>query len=123
MQRRALLGLSARKTSGGGGGAPADTFLRLPTTTATVMRANGQRGVLSIEAGVDVADTALRARASRSLPRLRDAWAVEAQRIGQAVRPGAAPDVEALARALQSATDRVLGRAGGRVLLGTVMAV
>lgn len=123
MERRAFLGLKAAKTGGGGSSAAANTYIRLPTTTAAVMRTNGQRGVLSIEAGVDVADAALRGRAQQSVPRLRDAWSVEAQRFAAVLRPGAPPDVEALGRALQSATDRVLGRAGARVLLGTVMAV
>ena len=42
---------------------------------------------------------------------------------GERLLPGAPPDVEWLSRALQAATDRVLGKAGAKLLLGTVMVV
>lgn len=125
MDRRTLIGLSKtapRKTGGGGGGGP-NPYVRIPTVTATVMRSGGRRGVFSVEAGVDVADAALRARAEQSAPRLRAAYAEVCQRTALALLPGTPPDIPALSRDLQAATDRVLGRAGARVLLGTVMAV
>ena len=149
MERRALLGLAvvataaatasspARASSSGGaaaspavassgksgGGAPADSYIRLPVVTASVMRANGQRGVLSVETGVDVQDAALRLRASQSAPRLRAAYNTVAQRFGAGLRPGAVPDIDRLAADLQAATNATLGRPGARLLLGTVMAV
>ncbi|HRO34452.1 MAG TPA: Tat pathway signal protein [Brevundimonas sp.] len=126
MDRRALIGLSKpgpAKTSGGGGGGAANAYLPLPTITATVTRPGGRRGVFSVETGVDVADAALRLRAEQSAPRLRAAYAEVCQRTAQAMLPGAPPDILALSRDLQAATDRVLGRAGARLLLGTVMAV
>lgn len=127
MDRRALLGLrpdpkAAPVKTGGGGSSSPDTYVRFPTVTASVVRPDGRRGVLSVETGVDVADAALRERARRSVPRLRDAYAAVAQRAGQALRPGFAPDIDALGRELQAATDRVLGAPGARLLLGTVMA-
>lgn len=126
MDRRALIGLSKpgpAKTSGGGGVGAANAYLPLPTITATVTRPGGRRGVFSVETGVDVADAALRLRAEQSAPRLRAAYAEVCQRTAQAMLPGAPPDILALSRDLQAATDRVLGRAGARLLLGTVMAV
>ena len=126
MDRRALIGLSKpgpAKTSGGGGGGAANAYLPLPTITATVTRPGGRRGVFSVETGVDVADAALRLRAEQSAPRLSAAYAEVCQRTAQAMLPGAPPDILALSRDLQAATDRVLGRAGARLLLGTVMAV
>lgn len=126
MDRRALIGLSKpgpAKTSGGGGGGAANAYLPLPTITATVTRPGGRRGVFSVETGVDVADAALRLRAEQSAPRLRAAYAEVCQRTAQSMLPGAPPDILALSRDLQAATDRVLGRAGARLLLGTVMAV
>jgi hypothetical protein len=37
------------------------------------------------------------------------------------VPPGSPPDVDYVARRLQQATDRVLGRSGGRLLIGGIM--
>lgn len=132
MDRRALLGLVAVATAAaspaaaraaGGGGGSANTYIRLPTATATVIRPDGRRGVMTIETGVDVPDAALRARAEQSRPRLNAAYAAVAQRTATGLLPGAPPDIEALGRALQAATDATLGRAGARLLLGTVMVV
>lgn len=125
MERRALIGLkpaSPLKTSGGGGGSSQNSFIRIQTVTAIVARpGGGGRGVFSVEAGVDVADAALRTRAEQSAPRLRAAYAEVCQRTANILLPGAPPNIDTLSRELQAATDRVLGRAGARLLLGTVM--
>lgn len=126
MDRRALLGLkdNARKTGGGGGGgAPQDSYMRLPTITANVMRSGGRRGVMTVETGLDTPNAALRTRAAQSAPRLRAAYAAVVQQAANALLPGAPPDVERLVAQLQAATDRTLGRAGARLLIGTVMVV
>jgi flagellar basal body-associated protein FliL len=122
MERRALLGLSPRKTSGGGSGGAA-TYVRFPTVTANVMRNDGRRGVMTVETGVDVTDAALRTRAEQSAPRLRAAYSAVVQRTAAALLPGFAPNIDRLAQDLQTATDQTLGRTGARVLLGTVMVV
>lgn len=133
MQRRALFGLAVAATaaaataparaSSGGGAASADTYVRLPIVTASILHADGRRGVLSVETGVDAPDAALRLRVQQSAPRLRAAFNTVAQRFGAGLRPGVAPDVDRLAADLQTAADAALGRTGARVLLGTVMAV
>ena len=133
MDRRALLGLAAvaaaaapAKASSGGGeesSSSGGAYMRLPVVTATLMLANGRRGVLSIETGVDVPDAALRARAQASGPRLRSAYNEAAQRFANGMRPGMAPDIDQLSAVLQAATDAALGRSGARLLLGTVMAL
>ncbi|WP_395944158.1 Tat pathway signal protein [Brevundimonas sp.] len=134
MERRALLGLAVVATaaastpvsassSESGGGASAETYFRLPVVTASIIHADGRRGVLSIETGVDVPDAALRTRAQQSAPRLRAAYNTAAQRFASGLRPGAVPNIDQLAGALQAATNATLGRAGARLLLGTVMAV
>ena len=136
MERRALLGLAvlataaanaapdaARASSGGGGAASADTYFRLPIVTASILHADGRRGVLSIETGVDTPDATLRARVQQSAPRLRAAYNTAAQTFANGLRPGMPPDIDRLAAALQAATDAALGRPGARLLLGTVMAV
>jgi flagellar basal body-associated protein FliL len=125
MDRRTLLGLkdAARKTGGGGGGAPQPSYMRLPTITANVMRSGGRRGVMTVETGLDTADAALRTRVAQSAPRLRAAYAAVVQASANSLLPGAPPDVERLVAQLQAATDRTLGRAGARLLIGTVMVV
>jgi flagellar basal body-associated protein FliL len=130
MDRRALLGLAAvavstaaspAAASGGGGGSPQPSYLRIPTVTANVARPGGRRGVMTVETGVDAHDAALRARVAQSAPRLRAAYAAVVQQSANAMLPGAPPDVERLVAQLQAATDRTLGRAGARLLIGTVM--
>ena len=49
-----------------------ETYLQLPTLTAGVIRADGRRGVLTVESGLDAPDAALRGRAEVSIPRLWD---------------------------------------------------
>ncbi|WP_332657852.1 Tat pathway signal protein [Brevundimonas sp.] len=122
MERRALLGLKSQtlKTSGGSS-APQTTYLRLPTITANVIRPGGRRGVMTVETGIDTADAALRARVAQSVPRLRAAYAVVVQQAASALLPGAPPDVERLVAQLQTATNATMGRAGARLLIGTVM--
>jgi len=124
MDRRTLLGLkdNARKTGGGGGGTQ-DSYMRLPTITANVMRSGGRRGVMTVETGLDTPNAALRTRAAQSAPRLRAAYAAVVQQAATALLPGAPPDVERLIVQLQAATDRTLGRTGARLLIGTVMVV
>ena len=131
MERRALLGLAvvataastSARASSGGAAPSADTYIRLPVITASILQANGRRGVLTIETGVDVPDATLRTRAQQSAPRLRAAYNTAAQRFANGLRPGVVPDIDQLSAQLQAATNATLGRAGARLLLGTVMAV
>jgi len=131
MERRALLGLAvvataastSARASSGGAAPSADTYIRLPVITASILQANGRRGVLTIETGVNVPDATLRTRAQQSAPRLRAAYNTAAQRFANGLRPGVVPDIDQLSAQLQGATNATLGRAGARLLLGTVMAV
>ena len=124
MDRRALLGLKTQplRTSGGGGSAQ-PSYLRLPTITANVIRPGGRRGVMTVETGIDTPDAALRTRVAQSAPRLRAAYAAVVQQSANALLPGTPPDVERLVAQLQTATNTVMGRAGARLLIGTVMVV
>ena len=104
------------KKKGGG-----ETYMQFPTLTASMIRLNGGRGVLTVETGLDVPDAGLRMRAEESEPRLRDAYVSYLLTYAASVQPGVAPDPDAIALALQRATDQVLGRAGAKLLLGTVL--
>ncbi len=103
--------------------ASTDAYIGLPISTASFAHADGRRGVLSIEIGVNVPDEALRIRAQQSAPRLRAAFNTAAQGFAAGLRPGWPPDIDQLAAALQRAADSALRRPGARVLLGTVMAL
>ncbi|WP_420477864.1 Tat pathway signal protein [Brevundimonas sp. FT23028] len=133
MDRRALLGLAAVATaaaaspasasSGGGGGSSGNSYLGLPTVTGNVRRPGGGTGVMTVEVGVDTPDAALRTRVAQSAPRLRAAYAQVVRQQAATLLPGAPPDIERLVSALQAATNTVMGRAGARLLIGTVMVV
>lgn len=135
MDRRDLIGLmlgglalagagaetahASSKTGGGGKGG----YLSLPTATATVLRRDGRRGVMTVETGLDVADAALMERARLSQPRLSAAYNEVVRLAAERLLPGAPPNVEWLVIALQHATDAILGQPGAKLLLGTVMLV
>lgn len=129
MKRRALLAaplaLAATPAlaSGGGGGGSAGGYVRYPTITATTMRADGRRGVMTVETGVDAPDAALKLRAEQSQPRMRAVFNILVQREANTLLPGGVPNVERLAAQLQSATNIILGQRGARLLIGTVMIV
>jgi hypothetical protein len=128
MDRRlflALIGLTAaapaaalaeeKKKSGGGSYVPMQTLL------GTTMRASGTRGVLSVDCGLDVPDSALRTRAEQSVPRLRAAYVQVVQSYAAGLSSGQLPNAEYIAQQLQRQTDAVLGRPGARVLLGAII--
>lgn len=131
MNRRRLLALSAvilalpvvglaagggeKKKSGGG------SYVQMQTLLGTTMQANGRRGVLSVDCGLDVPDAALRTRTEQSVPRLRAAFAQTIQVYAAGLSPGALPSADYIASVLQRQTDSVLGRPGARVLLGAIV--
>jgi flagellar basal body-associated protein FliL len=107
---------SGEKKKGGG-----ESFLPMPALTATVMRTNGRRGVLTVEAGLDVPDAGLKARAEGSLPRLRDAYVRFLMTYAASVPAGSPPSPDIIASQLQRATDLTLGKPGARLLVGTIL--
>lgn len=104
-----------KKKAGGAG------YLAFPALTGMIIRPDGQRGVLSVEAGIDTPDPALRSRVMELTPRLRDAYNTSLQVFGANLRPGEAPDLDQLEARLQADTDRIVGRRGARILLGTTL--
>ncbi len=116
----ALWGAAARaaeeKKKGGG-----ITYLQMPALTATVFRASGRRGVMTVEVGVDIPNNNLRSRAQISQPRLRAAYVQMLQVYASGMGPGVPPDADYISKTLQKETDRVLGEPGGRLLLGTIL--
>ncbi|MBR9825143.1 MAG: flagellar basal body-associated FliL family protein [Alphaproteobacteria bacterium] len=99
-----------------------DSYMPLPPLTATVQANRRARGLLQIEAGLEVEDTDLRDRIDRLMPRLRNAY-VTALSVytGMYYQYGEVPDADRIAALLQEATDMTLGRDGAEVLIGMII--
>jgi hypothetical protein len=97
------------------------TYIAIDTLTATVLAGNGRREVMTVQAGVDAQDPKLHDYAEKVTPRLQDAYAQELQLYAGGLSSGSPPDADYIARRLQAATDRILGKPGGRFLLGGIM--
>ncbi len=104
------------KKKGGG-----ESFIQLPTLTATILRADRQYGVMTVDIGVDVPDAGLRKRAEQSVPLLRDAFLREMLIYAPTIAPGGAPNPDLITTQLQRAADRTLGRPGAKVLIGSIL--
>ena len=100
--------------------APA-TYFALQPLTATAIRRDGRKGVMTLEAGVQAMDPALMERAQQSEPRLRAAFAQVLMTYTAGLPRGSAPDLTYLGGKMQDAADKVLGRKGSKVLLGSAM--
>ncbi|MFI4975140.1 MAG: hypothetical protein ACHP84_11425 [Caulobacterales bacterium] len=112
------LAMAQEKQRKKGGG---ESYIQINTLTGTIIRPDGRRGVMTVEAGVDVPDPALFARADASLPRLRAAYTEVIITYAAGLPAYAAPNADYLSRELQRQTDLVLGRPGARLLLGTIL--
>ena len=110
-----LVRAEERKKGGG------SSFIQINTLTATVIRPDGRRGVMTVETGIDVPDAGLHARAEASTPRLQAAYAQVVQIYATGLPGGALPNADYLAVQLQRQTDMVLGRPGAKLLLGTIL--
>ncbi len=98
-----------------------DTYLSMNTLLGTMIRASGQRGVLSVDCGLDVPDPALHKLADQSLPRLRAAYVQTVQSYAAGLPSGALPNADYLSQTLQRQTDAILGRPGAMGLLGAII--
>ncbi|WP_293901926.1 Tat pathway signal protein [Phenylobacterium sp.] len=108
--------MADKKKTGG------ETYLPMNTLLGTTIRANGQRGVLSVDCGLDVPDPTLRTLADQSVPRLRAAYLQTVQSYAASLTYGALPNADYIAQTLQRQTDTLLGRPGAKILLGAIIA-
>jgi hypothetical protein len=110
--------------AGHGGGeekkAPPSYFALQPLT-ATALRRDGRKGVMTLEAGIEAKDAKLMDYAQKSEPRLRAAFAEVLMSYTAGMPRGTPPDLNYLGGKLQDAADKVLGRKGSKVLLGSAM--
>jgi hypothetical protein len=107
----------------GGEGAPRrkQPYLQLPTVAVSIVRATGRRGVLTVEVGLDVPDPKMRDSLGLYLPRLSSAYVGALQPYALGLSPGQPPNADYISTVLQRETDRVLGRRGARLLLGSIL--
>ncbi|MBS0332846.1 MAG: hypothetical protein JSS35_08775 [Proteobacteria bacterium] len=106
---------SKKKKSGG------DDYLPVDPLTGTTNKGGGRRGVLSVDCGLQIEDPKLREYADLSMPRLRAAYVQTVQTYAAGLPPGAEPNIDYIAMALQRQTDLLLKRPGARLLIGTVI--
>ncbi len=97
------------------------SYLRLTTLAATINQPGGRRGVMTIEIGIDTPDPALRDKVELVQPVLRDAYVTVLQPYALSITPGSPPSADYIAMTLQRATDRVMGRKGARLLIGSIL--
>ncbi|MBV9510460.1 MAG: Tat pathway signal protein [Caulobacteraceae bacterium] len=112
----ALAAEAPAKKKGGG-----LNYIQFETLTATVIRPNGRRGVMTVDSGVDVPDAGLRQRATLSTPRLQAAYVQWLTAYAASLAPGQPPDADYMSTSLQRQTDLILGRPGAHLLLGAIL--
>ena len=105
-----------KKKSGG------PNYLQLDTLTGATRKANGRRGVLTVDCGLEVQDAKLRDYADKSLPRLRAAYVQVVEVYAAGLPPNTEPNADYLVRELQRQTDLILKRPGARLLIGAIVA-
>lgn len=109
--------LATPKSSSGGN----NPYVVIPPATGVVPRRDRRRSTLTVEMGLEIQDRDLRDRAYLSRPRLSAAYNEIVRTTASRLLPGIPPDIEAIGDSLQAATDRVLGRSGAKLLLGSVV--
>lgn len=104
-----------RKKGGG------QTFLQLPTLSASITRANGSRGVVTVEVGIDGHDAATYNQLVALQPRLRASFNQFLTSYVAGLGRGSAVNADYLAQGLQRQTDTILGKPGAKFLVGSIL--
>lgn len=97
------------------------TFIEMEALTVNIFRSNYNRGKVEIIINLDIPDQNVRTRAAETMPRLRAAYVQVLTSLLYDLPPRTPPNIEELDAALQRTTDKVLGRRGAKVLLGSVV--
>jgi hypothetical protein len=112
--------LSARaeeeKKKGGGKG-----YTQFPMISVFTQANATHHGTLSIDMGLYTDDPKLQAQIKAYMPRLQDAYLSRLQTYANGLNPRSLADPDYISLQLQQATDRVLGRGGVKVLLGSIL--
>lgn len=100
---------------------PTGHYLEFSTLTATIFRADRRRGVMVVDASLDIPNADLRARAASLTPRLRAAYAQSLNVYAAGLPAGRPVDPDYLSRELQRQTDAAIGKPGAKFLLGSIL--
>ncbi len=111
--------LAAR--AGEGGGKAKDPYVRLQAVAVSTIHTSGRHGVMTVEVGIDAKDPGLRNKVDLYTPILRSAYVSALQPYALGLPPGSPPNADYISMTLQRETDRVLGRPGARLLLGSIL--
>ena len=98
-----------------------DAYFQFQTLAVATTRPGGRHGVLTVEVGVDAPDPALRDKVDLYAPLLRSAYISALQPYGLGLPWGSLPSADYISLTLQRETDRVLGRRGAHLLLGSIL--
>ena len=104
------------KKKGGGKG-----YTQFPMITVFTQANASHHGTLSVDMGLYTDDAKLQAQIKTYMPRLQDAYLSRLQAYANALNSRSLADPDYVSLQLQQATDRVLGHAGVKVLLGSVL--
>ncbi len=104
------------KKKGGGKG-----YTQFPLITVFTSANASRHGTMSVDMGLYTDDDKLSAQIKSYMPRLQDAYLSRMQAYAGTLNTRSLADPDLVTSQLQQATDRVLGHAGAKVLLGSVL--
>ena len=107
---------SEPKKKGGGEG-----YTQFKTINVFTQASRRRHGTLSVDMGLYSENAKLVEQIKLYQPRLQDAYVARLQAYAGTLNSNALVDTGFIAMQLQSATDAILGRAGAKVLLGTIL--
>ena len=107
---------SEPKKKGGGEG-----YTQFKTINVFTQASRRRHGTLSVDMGLYSENAKLVEQIKLYQPRLQDAYVAKLQAYAGTLKSNALVDTGFIAMQLQSATDAILGRAGAKVLLGTIL--
>ena len=100
----------------------ADSWLPVPTLSASILTRTSTSGTIIVDMGIDVPDAGFRRRVNANGPRVRDALQTALSAYANTYyRQHSMPDPATITRLLQQAIDQTLGAQGGRVLLVNII--
>ena len=108
-------GEEAKKKGGGPG------FTQVPMLTVFTGASSARHGTLTVDMGLYTDDPKLAEQIKLYLPRLTDAYISRLQAYAANLNSRSLADTDLISKQLQGDTDRILGRTGARVLLGSVL--
>ncbi len=112
----ALAGGSSEKKKGGGPG-----FTQFPMLSVFTQGGGYKHGTLSLDMGLYATDPKMVDRIKLYMPRLKDAYIQALQGYATNLNASSLVDADYVGVQLQTATDRVLGKTGAKVLVGSIL--